>query len=149
MKFRRILVPIDFSATTLPTVREAFDLARKDGAAVILLTVLDDHFPLPEIFSMDTPNEDYYAAVRDRTISGLKGLIAHHGEGIEVETVVTRGRPPAVIVDFAAREGVDLIVMSTHGTSGLEHALLGSVTERVLRRASCPVLVLRAVAGPA
>ena len=147
MNFRKILVPVDFSKVTESAAGQAFDLARSQGAEVVLLTVINDAFPYPELFSFDTPNDDYYRALRDKALAAMSELVAKFGSGIQVEKIVTRGAPAPMIADFAAKEKVDLIVMSTHGTSGLQHVLLGSVTERVLHHAPCAVLIFR-VPGP-
>jgi nucleotide-binding universal stress UspA family protein len=143
MKFKKILVPVDFSSVTDRSVEQAFDLARSQGASVLLITVVDDSFPYPEIFAIDLPGEDYHRSLRDRAKQGMKDLVARFGEGVPAETVVAKGRPAQVIVDMARAEGIDLIVMSTHGSTGIQHVLLGSITERVLHHAVCPVLVLR------
>lgn len=64
-------------------------------------------------------------------------------EGFEVEAVVTQGDPPTSIAEYAAAHGADVVVLGTHGYSGLKHMLLGSTAERVLKHAPCPVLTLR------
>jgi len=143
MNFRKILIPVDFSSVTEPAVHHGCALAKNLNAAVVLLTVVDDTFPYPELFSIDTPNEDFYRTLRDKALASMDTLLAKHGAGLAADRVVTRGKPVQAICDFAASEKVDLIVMSTHGTSGLQHALLGSVTERVLHHTPCPVLIFR------
>jgi nucleotide-binding universal stress UspA family protein len=80
-------------------------------------------------------------ATAGRQLDELKAVVADKGVG--VETTVITGRPPQSIVDYAATEGFDLIVMGTHGRTGLSHAFLGSVAERVVRKAPCPVLTVR------
>lgn len=143
MEIRKILIPIDFSPVTESAVREGADLARRYKASIVLLTAIDDTFPHPELFSLDLPNEDFYRTLRHRAEERMATLIASCCQGVQIDHVVARGRPAKVIVEFAEAEKIDLIVMSTHGTGGWSHVLLGSVTERVLGVAPCPVLVLR------
>jgi nucleotide-binding universal stress UspA family protein len=73
----------------------------------------------------------------------MEKLKAEVGGGREIEVCVVRGHPARTIVSFAEVEHCDLIVMATHGTRGLQHALLGSVTDKVIRQVRCPVLVVR------
>jgi nucleotide-binding universal stress UspA family protein len=74
----------------------------------------------------------------------LEGFLRKHpSEGIEVESFVDEGDVTDTILAFAQKQAVDLIVMGTHGRHGLDHILLGSVTEKVVRKARCPVLTVR------
>ncbi len=73
----------------------------------------------------------------DDTVASMKRT------GAEIESVLLSGNPSAEIVKFATEESVDLIVMATHGRSGVEHLLMGSVAEKVLRKSPCPVLTVK------
>ena len=141
--FRKILVPVDFSDTTARPLRLALGLAQHKSAKVILLSVVDDSFPNPDILSFQLPWADYHRHLRDEAHKRLEDLVKKVGAGDEVEICVVRGHPARTIVRFAAEEGCDLVVMATHGTRGLQHALLGSVTDKVVRQVECPVLVVR------
>jgi nucleotide-binding universal stress UspA family protein len=141
--FRKILVPVDFTDVTTRPLTLALDLASAGGTSVVLLAVVDDSFPNPDILSFQLPWADYHRHLRDeghRRLEQLRGEV--HGAG-GVEICVVRGHPARTIVHFATDEGCDLIVMATHGTRGLQHALLGSVTDKVIRQVHCPVLVVR------
>jgi nucleotide-binding universal stress UspA family protein len=120
----------------------AVELARLNGARVILLAVIDDTFPYPDIFSFHSPNKDYYKTIRDRALEMMTRLVEEAPPEVRTEIVVSRGKPWKVIVEVAEQERCELIIMKTRGSRGLEHAFLGSVTDKVLRAAPCPVLVV-------
>jgi len=75
-------------------------------------------------------------------LTTLQEVVDEAPSGLKIEIMVSRGRPAHVIVEVAKEEHAELIIMKTHGTRGLEHAILGSVTDKVLRMAPCPVLVI-------
>lgn len=138
----RILVPVDVGNFSRRPFDLAVQLAKLNGADLVLLAVVEDTFPYPDIFSFHSPNEDYYRSIRSRALTTLQEVVDETPSNLKVEIMVSRGRPARVIVDVAAEEKADLIIMNTHGTRGLEHAILGSVTDKVLRMAPCPVLVI-------
>lgn len=140
---RRILVPVDFSARTRMAIDHATELAAAYGASLEILHVVEvptypDFYVPVHVTSIDVPT------VRERAAERLQELAAPLRERLEVETTVRVGRTVTEIVETAEHEAFDLIVMPSHGYSGLERALLGSVAEGVLRRAPCPVLTLKA-----
>jgi nucleotide-binding universal stress UspA family protein len=142
--FARILVPVDFTDLTPRPLHLALELAGTAGEGrVTLLAVVDDSFPNPDILSFQLPWADYHRHLRDEARSRMERLKAEVGGGSQVEVCVVRGHPARAIVAFAEAERCDLIVMATHGTRGLQHAILGSVTDKVIRQVSCPVLVVR------
>ena len=138
----RILIPVDVGNFSRRPFDLGAQLAKLNGAELILLAVVDDTFPYPDIFSFHSPNEDYYRSIRSRALSMLQEVVEEAPSDLKIEIMVSRGRPARVIVDVASEEKVDLIIMNTHGTRGLEHAILGSVTDKVLRTAPCPVLAI-------
>lgn len=140
--FSRILVPVDLSAFSAKSVAYAARLAGA-GGSLTLLTVISDVLPYFDFFPIEYPSTDYFEAMREKAEKELHELAAAHAPEATVNVVVRRGYPAAEIIQMAADENVELIVMATHGHSGLEHALLGSITEKVLRKAHCPVLVVR------
>lgn len=145
--FRRILVPLDGSKLSEQALALASDLARMGDAELILL-----HMPerpvvlLPEVAVgaanpyVPNVNEKRYLDQAFEYVNELKYQPAL--ADLEVTTVVLEGDIAETIVDVA-REEADLIVMSTHGRSGMSRWLLGSVTEKVLRHAPCPVIIAR------
>jgi nucleotide-binding universal stress UspA family protein len=141
--FRKILVPVDFNDLTRRTLDLAVELVRATSGRVILFTVVDDSFPNPDILSFQLPWADYHRHLRDEAMRRLEGLRRDAGAEHEAEVCVVRGNPARMIARFAQEEGCDLVVMATHGASGLHHALVGSVTRKVLHLASVPVLVVR------
>jgi nucleotide-binding universal stress UspA family protein len=142
----RILVPIDFSSHSDQALRYAVSLARRLGASLELLHVVEDPFAAgawgSEVYVPNvTELLDNMIADARRRLSDLKDVVAH--EGVPISIVVLKGRPAPVILEHAAGGRFDLIVMATHGRTGLAHLFMGSVAEAVVRRAPCPVLTLR------
>ena len=140
--FEKILVPVDLSSFSAKAVAYAARLAGP-GGAITLLTVVSDVLPYFDFFPIEYPSADYFEAMKAKAESELRALAEENAKEARADVVVRRGYPAAEIIEMAAEEKFDLIVMATHGHSGLEHALLGSITEKVLRKAHCPVLVAR------
>jgi nucleotide-binding universal stress UspA family protein len=146
--FQKILVPVDFSPHSDEAIRAAADLSRRYDAAVTLVHVYEIvAYALPEGYVLQTPSQlaDMLTEFQKLLASAKKQ--AESAGALRVETMQLQGVPASEIVDFATAKNVDLIVMGTHGRTGIKHALLGSVAERVLRRAPCPVLTLRVQAA--
>lgn len=141
---RKILCPTDFSPLSEHGIGYAIDLARQLGAEIQLLHVygLPTYFALPEAAVI--PSADF-AAARSVELQELmdKTLAAHKQDGVALSGGLRVGVIHDEIVQEAARQNVDLIVISSHGHTGLSHLLLGSVAERIVRLAECPVLVVR------
>jgi nucleotide-binding universal stress UspA family protein len=148
----RILVPVDFSAHSEKAIRYATTLANKFGARLSLLHVIEDPFVTgawqAEVFVPNIPEllNDLIKAAKSQLAERKKDLAAH---GFIIETAVITGRPATAIVEQASTGRFDLIVMGTHGRTGLSHAFLGSVAERVVQKAPCPVLTVRDTAPAA
>ena len=139
-----ILVPIDLSEHSRKALACAADLGVCFHSRLVVLTVIEDRFPYPDLFSFDRPAEDFYKVMRERAHQELDKLIGLLPQvKAQADLYVTRGHPAKKIVEVAEKENADLIVMGTHGTSGLGHALLGSVSDKVIRQAPCPVLLVR------
>jgi universal stress protein A len=145
IEFHRILAPTDFSAPARAALIYAAALAEKFASELIVLHVVQDlAIFLPDAVTVTPvalpPAEEMTAAVRE----GITRFIQNSNlAGRTIREEVREGTPHAEIVEFAREAGVDLIVMGTHGRSGLSHMLLGSVTEKVVRTAPCPVLTVR------
>ena len=140
--FKRVLVPVDFSDLSTRPLEYALSLVAAEGR-IVLLSVIDDVYPNPDVFAFQLPWADFHRQIEGEAERRLAELAAEAGGGDRVEVRVTRGHPARTIERIASEEGFDLIVMATHGTRGLQHALLGSVTDKVVRQARCPVLVVR------
>lgn len=144
----KILVPVDFSPHSDRAVRYATMLAQRFGAKLGLLHVVEDPFVTgawsAEVYVPNVPE------LLNSVISGAEGRLAILKESaaalaVTADAVVITGRPAHTIVDHATDGGFDLIVMGTHGRTGLSHVVMGSVAERVVQKAHCPVLTIRAV----
>jgi nucleotide-binding universal stress UspA family protein len=143
---RRILVPVDFSAYSERATQYACQLAARFGARVELLHVVEDPF-LSSAWSPDIHLPDP-AQILDDLVADASVRLSGYAPTAErrtvaIHSVVLRGQAARMIVAHAAACDFDLIVMGTHGRAGLSHFLLGSVTERVLRTAACPVLTIK------
>lgn len=138
---RNILVPIDFSEASEEALRHAKELALTYGAQLTLLHAVEE-VVYPSAYGLepiDLPGPE----VVERVEKSLAQLV-HNQVGYEHVVIdATIGYAPSVILDRAERDDVDLIVIATHGRSGLDRVLLGSVTERVVRQASCPVFTVK------
>ena len=142
-----ILVPVDFSPHAEHAFTYATTLAERFGAKLALVYVVDDSFVTggwsSEIYVSNVPELiENLIADADRRLATLKASAA--ALGLTAETAVIRGRPAHAIGEHAKNGGFNLIVMGTHGRTGVSHVVMGSVAERVLRKAPCPVLTVRA-----
>ncbi len=142
--WKTILFPTDFSEHSQRGLKVACALARERGARLVLLHVVVDAPPalLPDVAGFRY--DEMVEALRERSAESLPKLLDEDAaRGLELTCRTEFGIPHAEIVRVAAEEGVDLIVMPTHGRTGAMHLLIGSVTEKVIRHATCPILVLK------
>ncbi len=135
---RSILVPHDFSEASAAALRHAAAWARALDATITLLHVVEP-VVYPEFYAVDVMSDRTMERMADRSLAALDTAAAEL-DGLEVKTLVDRGRAAERIVDNADPERFDLVVMATRGLSGLEHVVLGSVAESVLRRCTVPML---------
>jgi nucleotide-binding universal stress UspA family protein len=144
-RYERILCPVDFSPFSKAALDEAAALASGMKSQLrILHAYQNPAFVLP-MSGYVGPTAEMVARMRQQLGHELEALAQQpRSEGIKVETAVIEGIAYSSIVDYAKEWSADLIVMGTHGRSGLSHALTGSVAERVVRLAPCPVLITRA-----
>ena len=135
--FNKILAPTDFSELSAGGLRYASQLAKDIGAELVILNV-----------ALVDESNTVSKAEMDKHRARLDEYAARHcaiGEASPtIRKIITAGQPYGAIVDCAESEGVDLIVMSSHGRSGLSRMLIGSVTDKILRGSRCPVLVVPA-----
>src|ERR1043165_8168328 len=138
---REILVPIDFSEPSKKALKYAVALATQFGDQLSLLHVIEptaQGFPYPAL----ALENDQVKATMKRRLEGL-GKYETTNPRLIQKAAVTHGRAFQEVVRAARGLQVDLIIMATHGYTGIKHVLLGSTTERVVRYAPCPVLVVR------
>jgi len=144
VSFKQILVPIDFSDCSLRALDYALTLALPFGAKITLLHVVEPAVSQQSYLGVTPPLEETYQSLveagRERLVALSRKRI---GNRLRAETLVRIGRAHSEIPDTAKALSADLIVMGTHGYTGLKHLLLGSTTERVVRHAACPVLTIR------
>ena len=141
IQIKKILVPTDFSESAKHAQGYGVSFAREYEAELILVHVVEtltvgyasDLFPVPmaEVF-------DEISGYAKTEIAKLAAEIRE--KGIPVREMVVQGKPSAEIVRIAKEEGIDIIVLGTHGKGMLDQALFGSTAERVIRKAPCPVL---------
>jgi len=140
---RRILHATDFSKASSPAFAKALELARQQGAQLLLLHVMSP----PSPFRASEPPTDYLALLaqaRRDVERRLGALLARARKaGVRVRSKLVEGAPAHGIVRIARRQRADVIVIGTHGRTGLRRLFLGSVAERVLQLAVCPVLTVR------
>jgi nucleotide-binding universal stress UspA family protein len=150
LSVRQILVPIDFSTYSKNALRVAVPMAEQFGAALRLVYVVE-----PTIYPADLgfgqvvfPNVE--EELVEKGTKELRNIIDLQIPGTTKATSTVRtGKPYQEILAEAAESGVDMIVIATHGHTGVEHMLFGSTAERIVRNARCPVLTIRPEVGEA
>lgn len=141
-KFKKILIATDSSQHTKSAITEGMALAKLAGAKVYVVYVVDTaaFASMP----MDATWESMYELLRKEGDAATRKIETEAvAQNLEIERVILEGNPAHEIVKFADTNKIDLIVMGTLGKSGLERFLLGSVAEKVIRTATCPVMVVR------
>jgi nucleotide-binding universal stress UspA family protein len=145
IELRRILIPTDFSKYSQAALTYAAAFAERFDAELCLLHVVQNlALVIPDVVTMEPsalPSpEQFTPAIQ----SGFDRLIQDNQlSKLKTRREIREGTPFYEIIQFARENDMDLIVMGTHGHSGLAHVLLGSVTEKVVRKAPCPVLTVR------
>jgi nucleotide-binding universal stress UspA family protein len=144
LSVKHILVPLDFSDCSLRALAYAVAVAGKFEARLTLLHVLEpvvvpDNY-LAAAATFDEANQNPHETTRERLAAIAR---TQSTEGIATESLIRMGRAYSEIPDTAQALGVDMIILGTHGYTGLKHVLLGSTAERVVRHAACPVLTVR------
>ncbi len=143
MTFKRIMTPVDFSETAMVAARRAADLARSLGAELLVIHVVHEPafvvaygsgYPSPAVA------EQYEAEMRTKLHGAAETL---GGSGLKIISKLVHGSPHEGIVNTAEADHADLVIMGTHGRTGVTHLLLGSVAERVVRLSKVPVMTIR------
>ncbi len=142
IKIHKILCPVDFSDASRKAVRYAHEFAKGMGANLFLLNVVE---PRPMAVDMSLSyvplEEDLEKAAREDLEEIIK---AEREQGVEVDADVQIGTPSEVILEKADELDVNLVILGSHGKTGLSRLLMGSVAESVVRKAKCPVLIVKA-----
>ena len=142
--FKKILCPLDFSRHSSRALDIACELARDNQASLTLMhAYVIPSYPLPEGYVM--ASSETVAEILSKTQQAMNEARTRAiAQGVaSVDIVMSEGAPFAEILRAAREHGSDLIVIATHGRTGIKHALLGSVTEKVVRKAPCAVLTVR------
>lgn len=141
---KRILLPTDFSAYSATATKYASELATRFDAELHLLHALDVHLSSTPGFVMGLALPQYVQESRTAAEKALAGVLdPQWAVGRKIVPAVVEGSPKVEIVRYARTQAMDVIVLATHGRTGLAHVLLGSVAESVVRTAPCPVLTVR------
>jgi nucleotide-binding universal stress UspA family protein len=143
VKIQRILFPTDFSQSAQQAQNYACELAKKFGAELHAMHIVPDPLPVPgPEGSWILPDESVPARKHEAELELAVRMEAALAGDVKVVRSVPVGKPVQVIIDYAKTHEIDLIVIGTHGHTGLSHLLLGSIAEKVVRLATCPVLTV-------
>ncbi len=146
MAIKKIMFCTDFSENSMSARKLAIEYAEAFGASVVVLHVVNVSQLGYPAFQQGVPfdQQAVLKAVEESVIKALDQSAQEFGQRVkEVETAYLMGNPPSEIVRYAKDQSVDLIVIGTHGWTGLKHLVLGSVAENVVRTSHCPVLTVR------
>jgi len=144
IQLKKILVPTDFSESARHALTYAISFAREYTAEVTLLHVVEDVAVSYASDLFPVPMAEVFQEISAYARKELGTLAAEvRARGVEVREVVVQGKPAAEILRVAREETFDMIILGTHGKGVLDQALFGSTTERVVRKAPCPVLTCR------
>ncbi|HEV2765242.1 MAG TPA: universal stress protein [Pyrinomonadaceae bacterium] len=146
MNIRTILLPTDFSECARHALPAAASLARLTGARIVCLHVVEPMVPTVGFtpIAEPLPMTDISEQLEDSATRELPKLArCEECAGLDVEDLIARGEAASEIVRVARERGADLIVISSHGRTGLGRMLFGSTAESVVRHAHCPVLVVK------
>lgn len=145
MHLKTILVPVDFSSYSTKALNYALKFAQQFDASIAVVHVVEPIPILPTDVLAPAPTPDTTEDRIQAIESKLKGMCkkAAKAHRLNITPFVVTGVPYAKITDIAEEQNADLIVIATHGYTGFKHFYMGSTTERVVRHAPCPVLVVR------
>jgi universal stress protein A len=145
IRLHRILLPTDFSALSVTATKYACELTAKFDAELHLLHMLEIHADLTPTFEMGLALPSFTKETKAAAERALAAVLdPQWSAGRSVKLSVLEGSPKLEIIRYAREQHIDLIVLSTHGRTGLPHIVMGSVAENVVRTAPCPVLTVRA-----
>ena len=144
MRIKKILLPTDLSSASISAFEYAKSLAEKYGATIYVLHVLENIPPVLAIHSLDLTIERLEKNMEENAKNQLEKIVKESLKTKnKVQTFIRKGVVDHEIVKFAEEKKIDLIVMGTHGRTGIELTILGSIAEKVVRKAKCPVLTVK------
>ncbi len=145
IRYQKLLVATDGSKYSMAAASEAMGIAKRSGAELLVISVVLSETASP--FDIVHTEMQHEMIAQKEFREGEKNvndlLVIAKQEGVKVEGLIIEGRPYEAIVEYAREKGVDLIVMGSHGRTGMERLLMGSVTERVVGHAACAVLIVK------
>jgi nucleotide-binding universal stress UspA family protein len=144
LEIKLILCPVDFSEFSIRAYLYALSLAEHYGARVVAQHIVEiSRYPYADYVASTGDYAEFSRTLRGGGKQRLQAFLkTHTHNAIQTELVVHEGTAPDCILSYAQKHNADLIVMGTHGRRGYDRVVLGSVTNRVMRRASCPVLAI-------
>lgn len=147
LALKKILVTTDLSEESRVAFSPALEQARAFDATITLLAIIEDPAQAAVIYALDfpvKPDSEIQAQLHEKVINDLNMLASNYFSGVSVDPIVIAAEGPvhSEIINFARSNAFDLIVMSTHGRTGLSRMLIGSITERVVREAPCAILTV-------
>jgi len=145
IKLEKILMPTDFSSSSENAMRYAVSFAKEYDAELVVLHVIHEPHRLRRV-TTTLPGEEIDKIIADEigvVKKAMEQFVKDFSEGVNVKTLIKTGIAVVEIVESAKEENVDMIVIGTHGQTGTRHALIGSVAERVVRNAHCPVFTVK------
>ncbi len=144
MRIKRILLPTDLSEASISAFKYAKSLAEKYGASIYVLHILENLPPVLAIHALDLTVDRVEKNMEENARNQLERIVKENLKTKnKVQIFIRKGLVDDEIVKFADEKKIDLIVMGTHGRTGIEYTLLGSIAEKVVRKAKCPVLTVK------
>ncbi len=139
-----VLIAVDVSPAAPAVLREGLRVAAQGARPAVVVHVVDDRFPYPDLYSLDHPDSSFYTSLRENALKHLQGWLHAAAPASPPEIVIARGKPSAVIVEVAQNRRAHLVVVGYTGLSGSKagHHRLGATAERVVREGPCSVLVV-------
>ena len=144
IRIQKILLPTDFSTYSATATKYACELATKFDAELHLLHTLETHLSSTPSFGFGLDLPKYITESKAAAEKALTSVLdPQWSAGRKIVHALAEGSPKVEIISYARKHDIDLIVLATHGRSGLAHVIIGSVAESVVRTAPCPVLTVR------
>jgi universal stress protein A len=143
MEIKTILCPIDFSEISANALEYAVFLASHHHAELLMLHVVEQLHEFEHYQILVLTPQELAEKMEKQAYEELNRLTEQIKKTVKVEIVVRQGKPFVEIIKAAKEKNMDLIVMASHGRTGVSHMLMGSVAEKVVRKANCPVLIVR------
>jgi len=147
-EIKRILVPIDFSEASTVGLKTAIDFAHDYNAELYVLHVYSDLMPVLSMRTLDLDEHSMEEIQKTEAMENIEAILSRFTFRVPVHKRIKKGVPSQEIIRVGDDIKADMIVIATHGRTGLSHVLIGSCAERVVRTSSCPVLTVRSIPLP-